>query len=86
MIRPSTLLPALILAFGLAGTSLAMAQNSSSNNMTTGHATIQLAAETCSNSGPTPDHQECTPPNRLGKRGLGGVTHTGGTHGSAKRA
>ena len=52
MIRASTLLPAFVLAFGLAGTSLAMANDSKSDNTTQHHAATKAAgnSNSCSDA------------------------------------
>jgi hypothetical protein len=57
MIRASILLPAFVIAFGLAGASLAMADGSTSNNATQGHAKAK-AAETASSCGSAPRYLE----------------------------
>jgi len=70
MIRASTLIPALVLAFGVAGASLAMANDSSSGNPTQNHSTITVAdnANYCGNAPIT--EQSCPPNNRASKHSL----------------
>jgi hypothetical protein len=51
MIRASTLLPVFVLAFGLAGASFAMANDSNSNSATQDHAKAKAAENaTCGNA------------------------------------
>jgi hypothetical protein len=72
MIRPSTFLPAFVIAFGLATFSVAMADqssSSSSNNATPGHPSVTTANSVCASSS-VPDPQDCYPPDRQGKRAL----------------
>jgi hypothetical protein len=69
MIRASTLLPAFILAFGLATAGVAMAGQSNSSSATPTHARVNVSNEVCA-SGSMPDPQDCYPPNREAKRGL----------------
>lgn len=71
MIRASALIPAFVLAFGVAGASLAMANGSSSSNLTPNHSTITVAdnANYCGNAPIT--EQNCPPNNRASKHSLG---------------
>jgi hypothetical protein len=50
MIRTSTLLPALVVLFGLAGASLAMAEDTSSNKTTTAQAVNKTTAKSIAQS------------------------------------
>jgi hypothetical protein len=50
MIRTSTLLPALVVLFGLAGASLAMAEDASSNKTTTAQAVNKTTAKSIAQS------------------------------------
>jgi len=67
MIRASTLIPALVVAFGLGGASLAMASGSSANTLAQNRSTITVAdnANYCGNAPIT--EQSCPPNNRASK-------------------
>jgi hypothetical protein len=69
MIRTSTLIPAFLLAAGLAFSGYAATQASNDNPASPGHATVAVASNDCVGNS-QPDPQDCYPPNRQGKRDL----------------
>ena len=71
MIRPLTLLPVLVVAFGVVTFGVAMAQSNSngSNNAASTTPSVKSTYCVCASSA-APDPQDCYPANRQGKRDL----------------
>jgi hypothetical protein len=69
MIRTSTLIPAFLLAAGLAMSGYAATQAANDHLAALGQTTTAVASNNCVGNS-QPDPQDCYPPNRQGKRDL----------------